>query len=194
MAPTDGKTTVPAFGGRAHAPPEEGSAPPHGGNPPPHGPGSPPLEQPSEGSCRTESRAELGEALEFRLHRADGVPQPADRLSRRFAEIWTRNSVYVLDSSLCCLRVYEPQSGEQELDHPFVGSRLTGGQRNEEQAVVISYPLPERGAAAVFESLRGGKRMFSRTSAVERVVLHSSVIAISDGQGAPSWEVITGSA
>lgn len=192
MAPTDPKKTVPAFGGRAHASPsaaELGSS--HGSRP--QRQADPTQPGPAVAPGRTGDPARLEDGLEVQIHRAEGVPQPIEKLSRRFAELWTRNSVYVLDSGLRCIRVYEPESGKQEADHPFVGARLAGGQRNEGKMVVMSYPLPERGAAAVFESERGGKRMYSRTSAVERVVLHTSVIAIADEHGAPSWEVITGS-
>lgn len=215
MAPPDRKKTMPAFGGAVGQP--QGSGP-ESGPPAPRAaqtrttlptrdhpkadaviPGLPPVPTEAAMSAGTPPTPESSQpasnrpGLEVQVHRAEGAPQPIERLSRRFLELWTRNSVYVLDVSLSCIRVYHPESRQQEEGHPFIGARLVGGQRNKDGVVEMSYPIPQPGSGAVFESTRAQKRLFTRTSAVERVVLHTSVISIADERRAPSWEVITDS-
>jgi hypothetical protein len=52
----------------------------------------------------------------------------------------------------------------------------------------MSHPLPRTGAFAVFELRKGNRRHFTRTSAVERVVLRMRIVTIADGADVPSWE------
>jgi hypothetical protein len=102
-------------------------------------------------------------------------------------EIWTQNHVYAVDSRMRCVAVREVAGGELKAEHPFVGGRLVGGQAQEE-AMEMSHPLPRTGAFAVFELRKGNRRHFTRTSAVERVVLRMRIVTIADGVDVPSWE------
>jgi hypothetical protein len=113
------------------------------------------------------------------------VPRPEPLMG--CYEIWTQNNVYVVDARMRCLAVREIASGETKTDHPFVGGRLVGGQA-QEVSMEMSYPLPRTGAYAVFELRKGNRRQFSRTSAVERVVLRMRIVTIADGVDVPSWE------
>lgn len=114
-------------------------------------------------------------------------PAPTSLPERRVIEIWTQNSVYALDTRMRCIAVRAPSSEAPIDDHPFVGTRLVGGQWQSEDGVELSYPLPRPGSCAVFEGQRGNKRRFSRTSAVERVVLRLQVFAVTGSGRMPSW-------
>ncbi|HEX7480400.1 MAG TPA: hypothetical protein VF331_21545 [Polyangiales bacterium] len=111
---------------------------------------------------------------------------------RQVFEIWTHNHVYALDSRLHCREVRATAGGKAVADHPFLGSRLVGGQLQSEQAVEMSYPLPRPGAFAVFEARKGNRRLFSRTSAVVRVVLRLRVVTVTDPTAIPTWEQVAG--
>lgn len=114
-------------------------------------------------------------------------PAPQARPVRGPTEVWTRNSIYVLDSRMQCLEVRAVGAEQPIVDHPFVGTRLVGGQWHGEDGVELSYPLPRPGSCAVFEGRRGHKRRFSRTSAVERVVMRLQVVAVTAPHVVPSW-------
>src|SRR6185503_7998392 len=85
-------------------------------------------------------------------------------------EIWTQNNVYAVDARMRCVEVRERGTGDVRTDHPFVGSRLVGGQFQDD-SMEMSYPFPRPGSFAVFEMRKNNRRQFTRTSAVERVVL-----------------------
>ncbi len=119
------------------------------------------------------------------LRERSRAPRPEPMLG--CYEIWTQNNVYAVDARMRCLQVREAASGEAKADHPFVGARLVGGQAQDE-AMEMSYPLPRPGAYAVFEMRKGHRRQFTRTSAVERVVLRLRIVTIADGAEVPSWE------
>lgn len=119
-------------------------------------------------------------------------PAPQARPGRSWLEVWTRNSVYIVDSRMQCLEVRATGGGEPTPGHPFVGTRLVGGQWHGEDGVELSYPLPRPGSCAVFEGRRANKRRFSRTSAVERVVMRLQVVAVTAPHIVPSWEELIG--
>ena len=102
-------------------------------------------------------------------------------------EIWTQNTVYGLDSRMVCVEVRKTSTGAPIADHQFLGCRLVGGTLQGEQMVEMSYPLPRPGAFAVFESKKGNKRKFSRTSRVDRVVLKMRVVTIT-GAEEVNWD------
>ncbi len=101
-------------------------------------------------------------------------------------EIWTQNHVYAVDSRMRCVEVRDA-SGERKSDHPFLNGRLVGGQA-QEPSMEMSHPLPRPGSFAVFELRKGNRRQFTRTSAVERVVLRLRIVTIADGIEVPSWD------
>jgi len=103
-------------------------------------------------------------------------------------EVWTQNNVYAVDSRMRCVAVRSAADNTLVGDHPFLGTRLVGGQVKGEGTVEMSYPLPRPGSFAVFEGRKGKKRRFSRTSAVERVVLRLRVVTITGPDVTPSWE------
>jgi hypothetical protein len=102
-------------------------------------------------------------------------------------EIWTQNHVYAVDARMRCTEVREVATGARKADHPFLASRLVGGQA-QEHAMEMSHPLPRPGSCAVFEMRKGNRRHFTRTSVVERVVLRMRIVTIADGTDVPSWD------
>ena len=117
---------------------------------------------------------------------------PRTDVLRRIYEVWTNNHVYSLDSRLSCVEVRKTGTSQLVNDHPFVGTRLVGGQVQNENTVEMSYPLPRPGAFAVFEARKGNRRQFSRTSAVTRVVLRLRIISVTDPTAIPTWEEVSG--
>jgi len=113
------------------------------------------------------------------------TPRP-DPLRRAF-EIWTQNTVYVLDTRMRCVEVFQPGSHEPKTDHPFVGAHLVGGQLQLDGSIEMSYPFPRPGTFAVFESRKGNRRQFSRTSTVERVVVRERIVTLI-GPSEPTWD------
>jgi hypothetical protein len=109
-------------------------------------------------------------------------------------EIWTRNRVYHVDSTMSCIAVINRATGQPEANHSLMGSRLTGGERRSKssQAVEIYYPFPMPGTEAVFrnESKRNGS--YGHTSTIERVVLRVRKMRVGSLDSAPSWDEITG--
>jgi hypothetical protein len=113
------------------------------------------------------------------------VPRP-DPLQGCY-EIWTQNTVYIVDARMRCVQVRDLSSGTAKADHPFLGARLVGGQ-TQEPAMEMSHPLPRPGSCAVFDMRRNNRRQFTRTSAVERIVLRVQIVTIVDGTEVPSWD------
>lgn len=116
------------------------------------------------------------------------MPRPDP--SQSCYEIWTQNTVYLVDARMRCVQVRDLASGEPKPDHPFLGGRLVGGQA-QEPALEMSHPLPRPGACAVFDLRKNNRRQFTRTSAVERVVLRVRIVTITDGASVPSWEELS---
>ena len=123
--------------------------------------------------------------LEVEITQERGRTPRPDPLRRSF-EVWTQNTVYVLDSRMRCIEVLSPGSTEPKSDHPFLGSRLVGGQVQHEGSIEMSYPFPRPGSFAVFEMRKGTRRQFSRTSAVERVVVRERIVTLI-GPTEPTW-------
>ena len=102
-------------------------------------------------------------------------------------EIWTQNTVYLIDARMRCVLVRDLASGEAKAEHPFLGARLVGGQ-TQEPGLEMSYPLPRPGACAVFDMRKNNRRQFTRTSVVERIVMRLRFVTITDGSDVPSWD------
>jgi hypothetical protein len=106
-------------------------------------------------------------------------------------EIWTQNTVYLIDARMRCVLVRDIATNDAKADHPFLGARLVGGQ-TQEPGLEMSYPLPRPGACAVFDMRKNNRRQFTRTSVVERIVMRLRFVTITDGSEVPSWdELIT---
>ncbi|MGE3632678.1 MAG: hypothetical protein AB7P00_22480 [Sandaracinaceae bacterium] len=88
-----------------------------------------------------------------------------------FVEIWTRNTIYALDSRLMCIAVIDQSSRRPHPEHALLGARLVGGQRRDGESMELSHPFPRPGSEAVFEQSKGRQVRFSQTSSVTRVVL-----------------------
>lgn len=110
-----------------------------------------------------------------------------------FVEIWTRNTIYALDSRLVCIAVVDQNTRRTHPDHALIGARLVGGQRRDGEAMELSHPFPRPGSEAVFEQAKGRQVRFSQTSTVTRVVLRLRVLTVASDNLLPTWEEITGS-
>jgi hypothetical protein len=107
-------------------------------------------------------------------------------------EIWTRNRIYRLDSARICLEVEDRLSGVRQLTHELLGRRLVGGQRTLGASIWLCHPLPMPGTDAVFEQFVRGRRRYSVTSPVDRVVMQVGSIVTPPGNLEPTWDTITG--
>ncbi|MCA9607535.1 MAG: hypothetical protein KC619_18135 [Myxococcales bacterium] len=109
-----------------------------------------------------------------------------------FVEIWTRNTIYALDSRLVCIAVIDQNTRRIHADHALLGARLVGGQLRDGESMELSHPFPRPGSEAVFEQSKGRQVRFSQTSSVTRVVLRLRVLTVSSDNLLPTWEEITG--
>lgn len=112
----------------------------------------------------------------------------------RAVEIWTRNHIYVLDSSLECMDVIDRGTGRADGRHAMLGSKLFGGQKRADSGAIteVSHPMPRPGAQAVFGERVGRRFSLSETSPVTRVVMRNRVVTMGSIEKPPSWEEITG--
>ena len=125
------------------------------------------------------------------IHERRTAPLPDRRWV--FVEVWTRNTIYALDSRLVCIEVVDQVSRKSDPEHALLGARLVGGQRKGGEAMELSHPFPRPGSEAVFEQSAGKQARFSQTSTVTRVVLRLRVLSVATEQTVPAWEEITGS-
>lgn len=107
----------------------------------------------------------------------------------RLLEIWTKNRIYLLDSTLICVSVRDRATGAQDPKHAVLGTKLVGGQRRYGKTLHITRPLPVPGTEAVFEK-KHQKSASGVTSRVERIVVRiqvTSVVIEKDG----AWDDVT---
>jgi hypothetical protein len=117
---------------------------------------------------------------------SDAAPQTTPAV---MLEIWTLNRLYLVDSNLICTDVIDRKTGQRDLKHANLGSRLGGGQRRYGKTLHVARPFPVPGTEAVFERI-DKKRAAGVTSKVERVVMHIRVTSIVlDEKGA--WDDVT---
>ncbi len=118
---------------------------------------------------------------------------PAPNTDRPFQtlEVWTQNTIYVMDPTMQCVAVRERASHNAVPKHPFVGRRLVGGQTRRGETIQLSYPYPRPGTEAVFEDPRERQRGFAQTSTVTRVVLRLHMITVTPSALTPTWAEIT---
>ncbi|MFK7985773.1 MAG: hypothetical protein AB8I08_07045 [Sandaracinaceae bacterium] len=124
------------------------------------------------------------------IHERRTAPLPDHEWT--FVEIWTRNTIYALDSHLKCIAVVDQSTRRAHTDHALIGARLVGGQRRDGEAMELSHPFPRPGSEAVFEQSKGRQVRFSQTSTVTRVVLRLRVLTVATDNILPTWEEITG--
>jgi hypothetical protein len=113
-----------------------------------------------------------------------------DNESWTLFEIWTKNRVYHIDSSLTCRAVVTRSTGKAELAHPLRGARLTGGERRNKSAhlVDIYFPIPSPGTEAVFRSDAKKQGQFAKTSTIERVVLRVRKVRVATAAEGHAWD------
>ena len=105
----------------------------------------------------------------------------------RAAEVWTKRRVYGLDSTFKCVEIVDRETGLPERGHEMLGARLGGGrQRDQDNKVRFSYPLPLPGMEAMF--MKQTKHGY--TSPVERMVVRVRVLVTSADEAPPTWDDI----
>jgi hypothetical protein len=69
---------------------------------------------------------------------------PAPNTDRPFQtlEVWTQNTIYVMDPTMQCVDVRERATHTPIANHKFVGRRLVGGQTRQGETIQLSYPYP----------------------------------------------------
>jgi len=92
-------------------------------------------------------------------------------------EVWTANSIYLIDASLTCYDVIDRATRSSDQKHKFVGTRLLGGQRKYGKTMHTTKPFPMAGTEAVFArpAPNGQPGPIRLTSRVERIALHVRV-------------------
>ena len=109
--------------------------------------------------------------------------------SWRMLEFWTANTMYGLDSSLCCIDVDSRVPGTRIPEH-LLGASLVGSQERDGNHFSISFPYPVPGMQAVFRLPDSGKHI--TTSSVERTILRVRMTNLDLAQGeTPDWDHIT---
>jgi hypothetical protein len=109
-------------------------------------------------------------------------------------EIWTKNRVYNLDTTLTCIEVIELSSGRTDERHQLMGAQLVGGQKRRDDGNELSYPLPVPGTDAVFQRKdEKGRVRLVMTSKVTRVILHVQRVVVVADKAEHSWDQITSS-
>ncbi|MFO0692975.1 MAG: hypothetical protein U0230_05425 [Polyangiales bacterium] len=123
------------------------------------------------------------------IHQMGEGPPEAGPL--RTLEVWTLNTLYVMDASMVCIEVRDRNTGTPDPGNSFLGRRLVGGQRTEGDVIELSYPFPRPGTEAVFE-LDGGpiEGLFGRTSTVVHVRLRMHLVTVAPQGVVPSWATI----
>ena len=118
---------------------------------------------------------------------------PAPNTDRPFQtlEVWTQNTIYVMDPTMTCVDVRERATHTPVAGHKFVGRRLVGGQTRQGETIQLSYPYPRPGTEAVFEDPRQKHGGFAQTSTVTRVVLRLHMITVTPQALTPTWSEIT---
>ena len=121
---------------------------------------------------------------------------PAPNTERPFQtlEVWTQNTIYVMDPIMQCVTVRDRSTHQTQVGHPFIGRRLVGGQTRNGETIQLSYPYPRPGTEAVFEDPRKGGRGFggfAQTSTVTRVVLRLHMVTVTPAAVTPTWAEIT---
>ena len=101
-------------------------------------------------------------------------------------QVYTHGSIYCCDWRLVCVDVISRSHGKPVPNHRVLGFRLTGGQLSDDKGgFTVSYPLPNVGFEAVFES--PNRKSYATTSAVKRVVLRLRTLSVAEKKE-EAWE------
>jgi hypothetical protein len=117
-----------------------------------------------------------------------GMPQERWRA----VEVWTRNRIYVCDWNMLCIEVVDRRTGKADPGHALLGSVLAGGQRQSDEGMEMTYPLPRPDTEAVFE-YQDPRKGYVSTSTVTRVVVRLRVLTVPRANVRPTWEHLTSS-
>lgn len=129
--------------------------------------------------------------IEVEVRRLSG-PAALGPHARRAYEIWTRNRVYSVDSTLECVEVIDLATGQIDPNHSFLGARLVGGQIRHEDSNELTFPLPTAGSEAVFQKTDQHRRIrLSVTSRVTRVILHVHRVKVGSDERDGAWGKLT---
>ena len=125
------------------------------------------------------------------VHRVDTGPALSANINR-VVEVWTKRRIYTLDAQLSCVEVIDLASGQPDPRHPFLRSRLIGGQTNQGRGFELTLPYPTPGSDAVFQGTDGkGRPIIQLTSAVSRVVLHIRLVRVRPTRAQQTWSDLT---
>jgi hypothetical protein len=130
------------------------------------------------------SRTQTG-GIEVHIVR-EGQGSQRSKKPWRAAEVWTKNRIYGLDSTMKCIDIIHRETGKPEEKHTMLGTRLGGGRLREGGLVRFSYPFPLPGMEAMFTE---GKKC-GYTSVVERFIVRIRVLYTRSDDAQPSWEDI----
>ena len=120
--------------------------------------------------------------IEVEVRKVSNATSLARRVPPTF-EIWTKNRVYALDSTMQCMDVIDLSTGHSDKRHPFIKGRLVGGQRRVGDTNELTFPLPVPGSEAVFQILdANGRPRLVVTSRVTRAIVHVQVVRVSEQQ------------
>jgi hypothetical protein len=129
--------------------------------------------------------------LEVVVHRVDTGPALSANINR-VVEVWTKHRIYTLDAQLNCVEVIDLASGQPDPRHPFLHSRLVGGQSHHGRGHELTLPYPTPGSDAVFQGVDGkGRPIIQLTSAVSRVVLHIRLVRVGASKAQQTWSDLT---
>ncbi len=124
------------------------------------------------------------------------IKNPATLARRQLPtyELWTKNRVYNLDSTLSCIEVIDLASGRTDKKHTLLGAQLVGGQMRTSDGNELSYPLPTPGSDAVFQKLDAkGRVRLVMTSKVTRIILHVQLVRVIADESEVTWDHIASS-
>ena len=129
--------------------------------------------------------------IEVQVHKVDTEPA-LTAIAHRVIEIWTARRVYSVNAQFVCVEVIDLASGSCDHQHPFLGSRLVGGQVKRSEVEELVFPVPTPGSEAVFQKLDAkGRTRLQVTSRVKRVILHIRRVRVDLAKSAAAWGRLT---
>lgn len=133
-----------------------------------------------------EPRAEPSVHVEVVREQADDAKVAAT--DWRAFEVWTKNRVYGLDTSMLCIQVLDRSTGHIDAHHKLLGYRLGGGRLRDGSATRYAYPFPLAGMDGMFT--RSGRSAF--TSRIERLVVRIRELHATTDIEPARWDDLVG--